>query len=50
MQGRGRGAEHLLLELIEGWRQRGRPSGDDLLIEVSFRGEAASEVRLSWEA
>jgi len=45
-----RGAEHLLLELIEGWRQRGRPSGDDLLIEVSFRGEAASEVRLSWEA
>lgn len=43
-------AERLLLKLIEGWKERGRPSGDDLRIEVGFRGEAGSEVRLSWDA
>jgi len=44
-----RGAERLLLELIEGWRQRGRPAGEDLRVQVSFRGRAGSKARLSWD-
>ena len=43
-----RDAERLLLKLIEGWKERGRPSGHDLKVEVSPRGGAGSEVRLSW--
>lgn len=43
-------AERLLLELIEGWKDRGRPTGQDLRAEVNFRGGASSEVRLSWGA
>jgi protein-L-isoaspartate(D-aspartate) O-methyltransferase len=41
-------AERLLVELVEGWKQRGRPTGHDLAVEVSFRGRAGSKVRLSW--
>jgi protein-L-isoaspartate(D-aspartate) O-methyltransferase len=43
-------AERLLLELIEGWMERGRPTGHDLRVDVSFRGGASSRVRLSWAA
>jgi len=43
-----RGAERLLLKLVERWKARGRPTGHDLRVEVSFRGGASSEVRLSW--
>lgn len=44
-----RDAERLLLGLTEGWKQRGRPAGHDLRVEVSFpRGAAGSDVRLSW--
>lgn len=41
-------AERLLLKLIEGWRERGRPTGHDLRVEASFQGGAGSDVRLSW--
>ncbi len=46
-----RDAERLLAGLIEGWRQRGRPSGHDLRVEVSFpTGAGGSDVRLSWDS
>jgi len=41
-------AERLLLELVEGWKQRRRPAVHDLRVEVSFGEEAASHVSLSW--
>jgi hypothetical protein len=41
-------AELLLLELGEGWKQRGRPSWEHLRIEVTFREGAGSGVDLSW--
>ncbi len=41
-------AEVLLLRLVEEWKDRGRPTGDDLRVEVRFRGGAGS-VDLSWE-
>ncbi len=42
-------AERVLLSLIEGWKQRGRPAGHDLRVEVGFPpGAASSDVRLSW--
>ena len=41
-------AERLLLRLIEGWKDRGRPTGDDLRIEVTFRRGGSSSVDLSW--
>ncbi len=41
-------AERLLPKLIEGWRERGRPTGHDLRVEASFQGGAGSDVRLSW--
>ena len=44
-----RTAERLLLRLIEGWKERGRPTGEDLRVEVSFRGGAGSSVRLRWD-
>lgn len=43
-----RGAERLLLRLVEGWKQRGRPSESDLRVEVSFR-EGGSGIELSWD-
>ncbi len=43
-----RDAERLLLRLVEGWKQRGRPTGHDLRAEVSFRAGASSGVRLNW--
>ena len=44
-----RGAERLLLRLVEGWKERGRPSEDDLRVEVTFREGVSSGVELSWE-
>lgn len=41
-------AEPVLLKLIDGWKQRGRPAPHDLRIEVSFQGATRSRVRLSW--
>lgn len=41
-------AERLLLDLIEGWKQRGRPTGGDLRLEVRCPDSAASELSLSW--
>jgi protein-L-isoaspartate(D-aspartate) O-methyltransferase len=43
-------AERVLLGLIEEWKQRGRPGGADLRVEARFRGDTASEPRLSWAA
>ena len=34
-------AERLLLEMVEGWKEHGRPTAEDLRVEVRF-GEAAS--------
>ena len=44
-----RDAEHLLLQLVEGWKDRGRPTGDDLRVEISFRGRSSPGVDLSWD-
>jgi len=41
-------AERLLLELVEGWKGRGRPTARDLRIEVRFEADASSQVSLSW--
>ncbi len=41
-------AECLLLRLVEGWKERGRPTWDDLRIEVRFGGGAGSGVSLGW--
>ena len=41
-------AERLLLELVERWRQRGRPTAERLSVKVSFAGQTKSEIRLSW--
>jgi len=41
-------AERLLVELVEGWKERGRPAGHDLRVEVRFGEEASSDVSLSW--
>ncbi len=41
-------AERLLLELVESWRKRGRPTGNDLQVEVSFAPTGSSDIRLSW--
>ena len=41
-------AERLLLGLVEEWKARGRPTGENLRVEVSFGGGAGSAVSLSW--
>ena len=46
----GGDAESGLCDLVEGWRELGRPTGDDLEVEVDFRREASSDIRLSWAA
>ncbi len=43
------GAERLLLELVEGWKARGRPTADDLRVEGRFDKEAASDLSFSWD-
>lgn len=42
-------AEHLLVQLIDGWRARGRPTERELQVEVSFRRGRGSSIRWSWE-
>ena len=42
-----RDAERLLLGLVDAWKQRGRPSLNDLRIDVSFEAKTSS-VRLHW--
>ena len=41
-------AERLLLELIEGWKERGRPDAGQLRIEVSFTRRRAGATHVSW--
>ena len=41
-------AERLLLELIDAWKERGRPTGDDLRIETSLRDGVCSSLEVSW--
>ena len=43
-------AERLLLRLVQEWKARGRPTGEDLRVEVGFGGGAGSGVSLSWRA
>ena len=43
-------AEHLLLELLETWQARGRPTAQDLRVDVSFTAKGRSDLRLSWPA
>ncbi|HEV2059611.1 MAG TPA: methyltransferase domain-containing protein [Solirubrobacteraceae bacterium] len=43
-------AERVLLDLIETWKQRGRPTGDDLQVEVSFAPTGSSSLALSWRS
>ena len=45
-----RAAERLLLELIEGWKRRGRPGVRDLRLEMSSPTTRHSGFALSWEA
>lgn len=45
-----RDAERLLLELIDGWKQRGRPTGDHLRVEVTLRGRTGTRVSFGWDA
>ena len=42
-------AEGLLLEVIQEWKDRGRPGSEDLHVEVSLQGqEARGRMRFSW--
>ncbi len=41
-------AEQVLLALIEGWRQRGRPGADQLRFGVGFERPGEASVRMSW--
>lgn len=43
-------AERVLLDLVDGWKQRGRPSSHDLRVEVMPAGARGTDVRLSWSA
>ena len=45
-----RGAERLLFQLVEEWKQRGRPSDDALRVEVTFREGISSGIALSWDS
>ena len=40
-----RAAERQLVSLVDRWRERGRPGGDDLSVEVRFPG---ARMRLGW--
>lgn len=42
-------AERLLVDLVEGWKARGRPTADDLRVEVRFAEGSSSDIRFSWE-
>ncbi len=42
------GAERLLLELVEAWTRRGRPTAKHLRVDVSFTPQGESAIRLSW--
>ena len=42
--------ERLLLELIETWKRRGRPSGKHLQVEVSFGTAGDPRIGLSWNS
>ena len=46
----GPDAERLLLELIETWKARGRPTGTSLQVEVSFATTGHPRVALSWSS
>ncbi len=35
-----RGPSDLLVKLIEGWKERARPTGHDPWVEVGFRGRS----------
>ncbi len=41
-------AEQVLLALIEGWRQHGRPGADDLQVSVDFAQAGESAAGMSW--
>lgn len=41
-------AERLLFKLVEGWKQRGRPTADNLRFEVGFGEDATSDLSFSW--
>jgi hypothetical protein len=43
-----RDAERELLDLVEAWKTRGRPSIERLRIQVSFMPKDRSAVRLNW--
>ncbi len=43
-----RGAERVLVDLVEAWKTRGRPSIERLRIHVSFMPTDRSAVRLNW--
>ena len=43
-------AERVLLDLIETWKQRRRPTGEDLQVEVSFAPTGSSSIALSWRS
>jgi len=45
-----RGAERLLFQLVEEWKQRRRPSADALRVEVTFREGISPGVALSWDS
>ncbi|HEV2754014.1 MAG TPA: hypothetical protein VGV36_09305, partial [Solirubrobacteraceae bacterium] len=42
-------AERLLLDLIEDWRRRGRPTEQELELQASFRPGRRSSTRWSWK-
>ena len=42
------GAERLLLELVQTWTRRGRPTAEHLRLDVSFTPQGESAIRLSW--
>ena len=41
-------AERLLLELVESWKTRGRPSAQDIQLELRFPPAGSGDVHLSW--
>ena len=43
-------AERLLLDLVDGWKARGRPTAERLGVEVSFTRAGRSIIRLRWRS
>jgi protein-L-isoaspartate(D-aspartate) O-methyltransferase len=43
-------AERLLLDLVETWKRRGRPSGTQLRVELSFGLTGNGRMSLSWDS